>query len=200
MQIGLLGGTFDPPHYGHMWLAETAKEQLNLDRVLFLPVGQPPHKQDQVVTAVQHRLAMTKLAIQSNPFFHLDTTDIDRPQPHATNSLLPIIQTKYPGARVWLLLGADSLRDFASWEAPVKIIVQCRLGVLGRPGATPDWQYLNQIVPGLPEAVDILSGPAVAISSTEIRQWAAAGNSVRYLVQTAVWQYISENKLYDRQR
>jgi nicotinate-nucleotide adenylyltransferase len=194
--FGLLGGTFDPPHVGHLWLAEAAREQLGLERVLYLPVGAPPHKEGKRVTAVHHRLAMTQLAIQDNPAFLLDTTDIDRPPPHRTVTLLPTMQAAYPGARLWLLLGADSLADMPKWVQPSRIIEQCRLGVLPRPGVTIDWEVLETAGPHLHAATDWLDGPSVAISSTEIRQWAAAGRSLRYLLPTAVIEYIQQHGLY----
>lgn len=104
-RIGLLGGTFDPPHWGHLWLAESARVQLGLDRVLFLPAGEPVHKLGKVITAVSHRLQMISLAIQDNPNFVLDTTDSTRPAPHTTVTLLPLLQEKYPDAAFWLLIG-----------------------------------------------------------------------------------------------
>jgi nicotinate-nucleotide adenylyltransferase len=107
---------------GHLWLAEAAREQLALDRVLFLPVGEPPHKEGKRVTAVTHRLAMTQLAVQDNPFFAVDTTDSDRPPPHTTVTLLPHIQAQYPKAQLWLLIGADSLRDLPLWVEPARIV------------------------------------------------------------------------------
>ena len=195
-RIGVLGGTFDPPHLGHLWLAESAKAQLNLDCVLFLPVGQPPHKQKAQYTNLSHRLVMTKLAIQDNLNFVLDKSDIERPLPHTTATLLPLIQNNHPNADLWLVIGADSLRDFPSWSRPRKIIEQCRLAVLGRPGVTIDWDDLNTAVPGSKQATDFLAGPTMAISSTEIREWAAAGHSLRYLVYPAVAEYINEYQVY----
>jgi nicotinate-nucleotide adenylyltransferase len=196
-RIGLLGGTFDPPHVGHLWLAETARAQLGLAHVLFLPVGEPVHKERQL-TAVSHRLAMTQLALQAYPSFALDTTDAERPSPHATYTLLPLLRERYPQAQFWLLIGGDSLRDFATWRQPQQIISQCRLAVLPRPGADVDWTVLDEAVPGLQTAVDWLNGPTLSLSSTEIRAWAAAGHSVQTLVGTAVAAYITRHQLYGR--
>ncbi len=197
-RVGLLGGTFDPPHVGHLWLAETAQEQLDLDIVLFLPVGQPPHKLDRPVTAVHHRLAMTKLAIQRHPRFALDAADCERPCPHTTASLLPLMQAKHPDDTFWLLVGADSLQDFPTWENPTRLIALCRLAALPRPGVALDWDRLETAVPGIRAAVDLLDGPTLALSSTEIRHWSWAGRSIRYLVTTAVHDYLSTHKLYER--
>lgn len=194
-RVGLLGGTFDPPHVGHLWLAETAQAQLGLDRVLFLPVGAPVHKNGGI-TAVSHRLTMTQLALSNYPSFQLDTTDAERPSPHATYTLLPLLRQQYPQARFWLLLGGDSLRDFATWRQPQQIIRQCRLAVLPRPGADVDWAVLDETVPGLKTAVDWLDGPTIPLSSTEIRAWVGAGYSVRALVGTAVAAHINQYQLY----
>lgn len=195
-RIGLLGGTFDPPHYGHLWLAESARDQLQLDEVRFLPVGQPVHKQDRPVTAVEHRLAMTRHAIADNPTCVLDTRDSDRPPPHTTATLLPQLIRALGPARFWLLIGADSLCDITTWSEPDALIRLCRLAVLPRPGAAPDWIALETAVPGISRAVDMLRGPALSHSSSELRAWAAAGHSLQYLVPPAVWRYIQQHNLY----
>ncbi|MEZ4590714.1 MAG: nicotinate-nucleotide adenylyltransferase [Chloroflexota bacterium] len=195
-RLGLLGGTFDPPHGGHLWLAELARVRLGLDKVLFLPVGDPVHKQGQVITAVPHRLQMVSLAIQDNPNFVLDTTDCNRPAPHTTVSLLPLLQEKYPGATFWLLLGGDSLRDLPGWTEPERLIDHCRLAVLARPGATIDWVGLQTAVPGIETAVDLLNGPTLSLSATAIRAWLKEGYTATYLLPTAVAHYIQQNQLY----
>lgn len=195
-RIGLLGGTFDPPHFGHLWLAETAREQLQLDKVLFLPVGYPPHKEAREITAVSHRLTMTRLAIDGIPYFMLDTVDADRDPPHTTVTLLPLLQAAYPQARFWLLIGADSLRDLPTWREPQQLIGQCRLAVLPRPGAVVDWDEVKTAVSGVETAVDMLSGPTAHISSTDIRHWARGDHSLRFLVPTAVRRYIRRQTLY----
>jgi nicotinate-nucleotide adenylyltransferase len=195
-RIGLLGGTFDPPHIGHLILAETARQQLQLDQVLFLPAGEPPHKVKRQKTAVAHRVAMTALALKDNAAFALDLSDVERPLPHYTVTLVSLLQQQRPEANFWLLLGSDSLRDLAGWYQPAQLIRQCRLAVLPRSDGLVDWVTLSLAVPGVDAAVDSLAGPAVALSSTELRQWAAKGQSLRYLTPTAVITYIHENQLY----
>lgn len=195
-RIGLLGGTFDPPHIGHLWLAETAREQLNLETVFFLPVGHPPHKPGRQITAVHHRLNMVRQAIQGHEQFLLDDRDVHRPPPHTTATLLPHIKADYPQARLWWLVGSDSLRDFPDWSEPADIIRHCRLGVLPRPGVRVDEAALETAVPGIGQSVDYLAGPRVALSSTDIRRWCAAARSVRYLVPAAVWAYLQAHALY----
>ena len=195
-RIGLLGGTFDPPHLGHLWVAETAREQLNLDQILFLPVGEPPHKQNQSVTAVAHRLAMTQIAIANNPDFVLDSSDMDRPLPHTTHTLLPLIHQAYPDSQLWFLIGADSLHNLPTWGQPAQIIAQCRLAVYPRPGVTIDWLKLKTAVPEIGTAVDMIKGPIMSISSSGIRHWRRLGHSIRYLVTANVLKYIETHGLY----
>ncbi len=195
-KIGLLGGTFDPPHWGHLWLAELARQQLALEKVFFLPVGQPPHKADRKITAVAHRLHMVSLAIQDNPLFVLDTTDCERPAPHSTVTLLPLLQQANPRACFWLLLGGDSLRNLPTWTDPARLITQCRLAVLPRPAAMIDWEQLETAVPGIQTAVDLLSGPTVSLSATGIRAWLSEGHAATYLLPTAVADYITRHQLY----
>ncbi|MCI0396977.1 MAG: nicotinate-nucleotide adenylyltransferase [Chloroflexi bacterium] len=195
-RIGLLGGTFDPPHIGHLWLAEAARQQLNLDRVLFMPAGRPPHKADDPVTAAHHRLAMTALAIQGNLHLALDESDIRRPLPHYTVTLLPLVRQAHPDAALWLLLGSDSLHDLPTWRQPRQVISQCRLGVLPRPGVVVDWVSLTLAVPGVDAVVDPLAGPSLDVSATAIRRWVASGHSPRYLVPAAVLEYITQQRLY----
>ena len=195
-RIGLLGGTFDPPHIGHLWLAEAARQSLNLNKILFLPAGQPPHKSDERVTGAAHRLEMTRLAVQGNDQFQLDTTDIERPSPHYTSTLLPLIQQNYPRTQLWLLIGSDSLRDLPLWHEPEWVITQCRLAVLPRPGILVDWVWLSQSVSGVEQTVDILGGPTLDISSTAIRQWLADEYRPKYLIPTAVLEYIEQHNLY----
>lgn len=196
LRIGLLGGTFDPPHWGHLWLAELARVQLKLDQVLFLPVGEPVHKIGQQITAVSHRLQMVSLAIQNKPTFVLDTTDCDRPPPHSTVTLLPLLCQAHANAKFWLLIGGDSLQDLPTWNQPEQLIAQCRLGVLLRPGVEIDWAYLETAVPGSKTAVDTLIGPTLSISATAIRNWVRQGHEPNYLVPTAVSDYIQRNQLY----
>lgn len=195
-RIGLLGGTFDPPHWGHLWLAELARVQLKLDKVLFLPVGEPVHKVGQQITAVRHRLQMTSLAIQDNPQFVLETTDVDRPPPHSTVTLLPLLSQTQPNAKFWLLIGGDSLRDLPTWSEPARLVTMCRLAVLPRPGAEIDWELLETAVSGSQSAVDVLSGPTLSISATAIRNWMQLGHEPKYLLPTAVFQYIRQHQLY----
>lgn len=195
-RIGLLGGTFDPPHLGHLWLAETAAQQLALDRIFFLPVGQPPHKDNAGITTPDHRLAMTRLAVDDNPKFICDTLDISRQPPHYTLTLLAALRRREPESDYWLLIGSDSLAEMPTWHQPRDILPLARLAVLPRPGVQIDWVNLSQSIPGIDAVVDFLDGPMLSLSATVIRTWLKAGRSVRYLVPQFVLNYILLEGLY----
>lgn len=194
--LGLLGGTFDPPHVGHLLLAQTALAELGLDRVLFLPAGQPVHKEGKGVSAAHHRITMARLAVAGNEAFVVDTTDAERPHPHTTVTLLPLLEEKYATRPLWLLVGGDSLRDLPTWVRPQELVARIRFAVLPRPGATIEWSALERAVPGVRDATHLLDGPSVAVSSTRMRQWVAAGRSLRYLTPDAVCAYIARAGLY----
>lgn len=185
-------GTFDPPHIGHLLLAHTAVEQLALAHVLFLPVGQPTHK--TTLTTAVHRLAMTRAAIADNPRFILNETDAERPAPHYTATLLPLLQAQYPQHELWLLLGQDALHDLPHWYEPQQILAQARLAVLPRPGLdtpAPDADFMAQA------QVTWLVGPMIQLSSTQLRARLRAGLSGRYALPTAVRTYIRAHQLYE---
>ena len=195
-RIGLLGGTFDPPHNGHLLLGQAALEQLNLDSVLFLPVGDPTHKSRKNMTPVAQRIAMTALAIGSNPGFMLDLTDALRPEPHYTATLLPMMLDKHPGSELWLVIGGDSLRDFAKWHQPERILEMVRLAVLPRPGASIDWAALEVDFPSIQSRVDMLDGETLDLSSTRLRNMEDDEARVPH-IPDAVMRYIDHSNLYD---
>lgn len=195
-RIGILGGAFDPPHIGHLILGETAREQLALQRVLYMPTGQPPHKENRSVTGVGHRLAMTELAVADHNVFDVSAIDVERPAPHYTSTLRPCIEQKYPDAEFVLLIGGDSLHDLPLWHEPSVIVAQWKIGVLPRPEYHIDWEALEGTVPGVRQATTILDGPSVALSSTQVRRWISAERSLRYLTPPAVIRYIHEHDLY----
>ena len=199
-RIGIMGGTFDPPHVGHLILGEVARQQLALDLVMFMPAGQPPHKRTEPMSAVQHRLAMTRLAVAGNGAFTVNTIDIERPAPHYTSTLRPLLQEAFPDSDFALLIGGDSLRDLPRWHEPHRVASQWQLAVLSRPGFDVDWTALEKAVPGVGQATTMLDGPSIALSSTQVRRWANAGRSLRYLMPAAVAGYIKENGLYSSGR
>jgi nicotinate-nucleotide adenylyltransferase len=197
LRVGLLGGSFDPPHIGHLILAEEARDQLGLDRVLFAPAGQQPLKQGQKVTAVEDRVRMTELAIAGNTSFGLSRGDVDRRGPHFTVDLIAIIAAQLqPDAELYFLMGFDSLRDLPKWREPEKLIRIARLVALTRPDAPIDWAALETAVPGVRERVRLLDMPELEIASRDLRERVRTGRSIRYMVTDAVRMYIEERGLY----
>ncbi len=194
-KIGLMCGTFNPPHIGHLILAQTAFQLLGLDRVLFLPVGDPTHK--STGTRLTDRLEMTKLVIMGNENFELDTTDAYREGPHYTSTLLPLLKEKFRDGRFWLLIGSDSLITFPQWHEPTHLLNDCRLAVLNRPGYKPDMAELAQSIPELPNRTDFLDGPTIHLSSSWLRQNIPTTSSMTYLLPAEVEQYAREQRLYE---
>ena len=195
-RLGILGGTFDPPHIAHLVIADQAREQLDLEGVLFVPAGQPPHKLDRAMSSVEQRVAMTHLAVAGDKRFRLSRVDVDRPGPHYTSDMLALLQAKHPAAELYLLIGSDSLRDFMMWHDPACVIAQARLAVMRRPGAEPDLSGLKVALPGITARIHWVDAPWLDVSSTDIQRRVRAGLSIRYLVTGAVEQYILEQGLY----
>lgn len=198
MRIGILGGTFDPPHDGHLLIARVAQSQLLLDRALFAPAGVQPLKPDRRVTPAEQRAEMVRLAIAGEPGFELCRIDLDRPGPHYTVDLLRIASGVYPGAELWFLAGGDSLADLLRWRDPQQIIELARLAVVRRPGSQPDWTALDAALPDLRGRIDWIDAPPIDISGTEIRRRVRAGEPIDELAPAAVVQYIVEKGLYRR--
>ncbi|MBN1318788.1 MAG: nicotinate (nicotinamide) nucleotide adenylyltransferase [Anaerolineales bacterium] len=194
-RIGVLGGSFDPPHLGHLALAKNAYDQLNLDYVLWTPAGQPPHKYKP--TAARYRVAMIKKAIANYPYFCISRYDLDRPGPHFTYDLLLLLRNDLgENNTFWFLIGQDSLRDLADWYKPANILEICRLAVYPRQGYELDWEILENAVPGIQTKIDWLQGEPIVCSSRKIRQLVKENHSITNLVPTEVLAYIRENKLY----
>src|SRR5512136_282863 len=153
-RLGILGGTFDPPHMAHLVMADQALGQLKLERVLFVPAGQPPHKLDRALSSVEHRVAMTQLAIASDERFEFSRVDVDRPGPHYTADMLALVRAAQPEAELYLIIGSDSLRDLPLWHDPARVVAQARLAVMRRPGAEPDSPGLKVMVPDITARID----------------------------------------------
>jgi len=196
MRLGILGGTFDPPHNGHLLIARAAKEQLRLDRVLFAPVGIQPLKQDQPVSPADQRADMVELAIAGEADFELSRIDLDRPGPHYTADLLRIASGVYPDAKVWFIMGGDSLVDLLRWRDPHRLIELARLAVLRRPDFEPDWTALEAALPDLRERIDWIDAPPIDIAAHDIQRRTREGESIEGLAPRAVAQYIAERGLY----
>jgi len=198
MKLGVLGGTFDPIHLGHLLMAETARESLGLSQVLFTPVGDPPHKQNNAITPACHRRAMTELAIEDNPGFSLCPVDLDRPGPHYTTATIRLIRQQYglAAADCYFIIGGDSLRDLPTWNNPAELVSLCRLAVIHRPGFRPDVAELSQQVQGLADSLVWVEMPPIGVSSTAIRARVSRGQSIRYQTPNSVRKYIEREGLY----
>lgn len=196
-RIGILGGTFDPLHLGHLILAEEARYGLALDCVLFLLTPCPPHKNDQEITPLDHRLKMLKLSIRDQPAFEISRVDIDRSPPHYAADSLLFIRELYPQARLFYLMGEDSLRDLIHWHEPARFLQQCDgIGVMRRVINNDSLVELERVFPGIEQKVFFLKAPRFDISSREIRQRVAQGMPFRYFLPPPVYQYILRTGLY----
>jgi nicotinate-nucleotide adenylyltransferase len=197
-RLGIIGGTFDPPHWGHLVLAQNGLAQLELDRVAFVPAGRPPHKPDQPITPVHHRVAMVELAVEDNAAFCLSRVDVERPGPHYTVDMLGLLQDANPGAALFFLIGGDSLAEFGEWREPSGILHQARLGVMQRPGWEADLASLADKLPALEARLRWLDAPHLALSGTDLRRRVAEGLPIRYLVPDAIHAYVHRHQLYRR--
>ena len=195
-RIGVMGGTFDPIHVGHLAIAEEAREALAVDRIMFVPAGVPPHKAAGEVTPAVHRVAMVALAIADNPAFELSRIEVDRPGPSYTvDTVARLADT----AEVTLILSAETLRQLPSWHQPERLFAVARVAVVPREGyPAPDPAWLAATFPGQQDRVSYLDGPRLGLSSTAIRARVAAGRSIRYVVPDAVAAYIADHHLYRR--
>ena len=198
MRIGLMGGTFDPIHIGHLILAEQARERFALERVLFVTAGCPPHKLGEPVTDVAHRLEMTRLAVADNEHFECSTIEIERPGPSYTvDTIKQVLELHGPGAEVYLLIGADEGRELMTWREPYEIARLARIVIANRPDLPA-----SEAIAALPEdfaaRITPLEMPGVDISSTDLRERARSGRSIRYLVPKAVEEYIWAKGLYGK--
>ncbi|MCL5074170.1 MAG: nicotinate-nucleotide adenylyltransferase [Chloroflexi bacterium] len=198
LRIGVLGGTFDPIHYGHLVAAEEARHGLSLKEVLFVPAAQPPHKQRLVLSPPADRLAMVSLAIASNPHFQLSYVDWERPGPHYSVDTVRLLQEELgTETEICFLVGLDSLVELPTWHEPQRLIEMCRVVVLTRPGyETFDVASLEPWLPGASRRIQILAIPGMSISSSDLRQRVATGRPIKYQVPPEVEEYIYAHNLY----
>jgi len=197
MRIGVLGGTFDPIHIGHLFAAEEARTRLGLERVLFVPAGLPPHKLDVPVTPVEHRLNMVQLALADNPHLVLSRVDVDRFGPSYTVDTISLLRDEYgPDTELHFIMGSDSLADLLTWHRPERLIRLCRIVALTRPNGLVDLEELNRLLPGAIARIQMLEMPLLQLSSSDLQRRVRAGFSIRYLVPMAVEAYIEQHQLY----
>jgi nicotinate-nucleotide adenylyltransferase len=195
--VGLFGGTFDPPHIGHLILAAEAYSQLQLDRLFWILTPNPPHKKNQTITPIEHRLAMVRLALADAPSFELCTVDVDRPAPHYALDTVKIIASQQPASHLVYVMGGDSLRDLPTWYRPVDFLALLQeLAVMHRPGESIDLPSLGKKIPGLALKTRFLDTPLIDIAAHEIRRRIAQDRPFRYFLPPSVYEYIHEHNLY----
>ncbi|PKN97067.1 MAG: nicotinate (nicotinamide) nucleotide adenylyltransferase [Chloroflexi bacterium HGW-Chloroflexi-4] len=197
MRIGLFGGTFDPPHVGHLILAEECRTQLNLDLLLWAVTDNPPHKRYANVSPVEERVKLVEKAICGNPAFLLSRIDIDRPGPHYAIDTMNLLRKEYPDSKLFYLMGGDSLHDLPSWVRPQDFLRICDgIGVMRRHEDKVDLESLEKVLPGISNKVSIVDAPILEISSKQIRQRIADNEGYRYYLRDAVYKAILDNQLY----
>ncbi len=196
-RLGIFGGSFDPPHLGHLILASEAMDQLHLSKVLWVVTLDPPHKRGQPLTPLDLRLEMVRAAIEDNPAFEISRAEIDRPGPHFAYETVRLLAQQYPGTELVYLIGGDSLRDLPAWRDPQALLAGvAALGVLRRPRTRIDLAKLEEKIPGLSVKIEFIRAPQLEISSSQVRRRAAGGGPFRYYLPEKVYQIICEHQLY----
>lgn len=198
MRLGLMGGTFDPIHYGHLVAAEAARHEFALAKVIFIPAGQPPHKPDREVAPAFHRVAMVRLAISSNPYFEISTMEVQRPGPSYTVDTLAEFRRLCPSGALYFITGADAVAEILTWHRFKELLRLCLLVGVTRPGHS--LADLRERLGGLEEElwqqIRVLPVPGVAVSSSEIRERVRTGKPIKYLLPEAVEEHIVRHGLY----
>ncbi len=195
MRVGVLGGSFDPVHAGHLRLAETAYDQADLDRVIFVPTGRQWRKADQQMALAGERCEMVRLAIAGRPHFEIATMEVEREGPSYSDVTLEALKEERPGTELVFILGRDALADLPNWHAPERVLELATLAVAGRPG--DGGSTASEALPGgLRGRAIWLDMPPVNVSATDIRERVRAGRSIEGLVPEAVREYIAAENLY----
>ncbi len=197
-RIGVLGGTFDPPHNGHLALAQAVRDALALTQLLFVPAADPPHKPGQPIAPVALRVAMLQRALEGRPGMRLSRLDVDRPGPHYSLDTMRLLRTAHPDAQIWFVMGADSLRDLPGWHRPQKLVTLCRLAVVPRPGVAARPDMHKDVLPGLAQRVDMIDCGPFPLASSEIAARLCTGEDVSGMLPQVVLDFIAERGLYRR--
>ncbi len=198
-RIGVMGGTFDPPHIGHLAAAEMARAELKLDTVLFVPTNRSPWKMGKVMTTTEQRVEMVHQAIADHPQFALSRVDVDRPPPSYTYETLRLLKAQFADDELFFIMGLDSLRDLGNWQRADEIVRLARLVVCARPGVTMDVGQMMDLLHRLPDLLQRLTFvemPELEIAASNLQQRVRNGQSIRYLVPSPVCKYIAEQGLY----
>ncbi|MGC8972327.1 MAG: nicotinate-nucleotide adenylyltransferase [bacterium] len=193
-RIGLMGGTFNPIHYGHLVAAEEARHQFNLDQVIFIPSGQPPHRMPRTVIPAEDRYIMTALAIATNPYFNISRIEIERPGPSYTIDTVRAFKEMYPRSELFFITGLDAILEILTWRDPYELVRLAHFIAVTRPGYNPE--CLKNLDEEILDNVSLLEIPGYAISSTLIRERVAQGKPIRYMVPEPVEAYIRKHGLY----
>ena len=196
MRLGIFGGTFDPPHRGHVYLARMALTRLHLGRILWVLTADPPHKQGQPLAPLADRLDMVQAAIQDDPAFVLSRVEVDRPGPHFAFDTVTLLSAQFPGDPLVYLMGSDSLRDLPAWSRPRDLLQQCTLGVLGRPDAAVDLDQLQTLLPGLASKIEWIDVEPSQVASYQVRQRVRQGLPIGDLVPATVEALVEQRGLY----
>lgn len=197
MRIGIFGGTFDPPHVGHLILAAEARDQLQLDHVLWVITPDPPHKTKRKVSPLAIRLALVQAAASKDPGFQISRVEIDRPGPHYSADTVQILARENPGAELFYLMGGDSLHDLPDWKRPREFIdCLAGIGVMRRPQDFIDLPQLERTLPGIIAKVHFVNTPLLEISSTSIRERIANGRHFQYFLPPEVFDLVQSKELY----
>lgn len=197
VRLGVLGGTFDPPHNAHLAVAEAVLERLGLSEVLFVPAGQPQLKAGEVLTPKECRVEMTALAISGRPKFRLSTIEIERPGPTYTVDTIAELRRQRAEDALFFIMGWDNVSTLPLWHEPQRLVSLCKLVVVPRPGfSRPDPAALETLIPGLAQRVVLMRRPEMDISSSDIRERVAKGLPISHLVPPVIEAYIKEKGLY----
>lgn len=199
LNIGLMGGTFDPIHMGHLVTAEEARQQFKLDYVVFVPAGIPPHKVEDIITPSEHRFLMTSLAVMSNPSFFVSRYEIDQDKPTYTiDTVQNFRNVKQRASELFFITGADAILEIFTWKDYENLLNLCTFIAVSRPGYSLERfrEILNQTCPAVQHKVHLLEIPSLAVSSTFIRERVALGKTIKYLTPEPVEQYIKKHGLY----
>ena len=201
-KVGILGGTFDPPHIGHLWLATLAADGLDLGQVLLMPAARPPHKRREAVSNAADRVMMTRLAISGDPRLDLSLVEMERPGPSYTvDSLGQLREQLGKDVGLVLIMAADSFAEIETWREPDQLLELAEWGIGPRPGTPlPDRIALRERFGAAAARIHLLDGPSLDLSSSDIRTRVAAGRPIRYLVPRAVEELITARGLYKRKR
>lgn len=196
-RIAIFGGTFDPPHIGHLILAGEAVSQFDLNRLLWVLTPDPPHKQENQITPLEQRLPMLQSMIAHNPIFEISRLEIDRPGPHYTIDTVKLLAEQEPSAEIILLIGGDSLADLPKWRFASDLIAAIsKIGVMRRPGDFADLSEIESQLPGITQKIQFIDALLQPVSSSELRRRIKSGEMARYYLPPEVFEYIEKKNLY----